>query len=87
VQKKNAEDGIPFCRITLMIEEKSQCSMRALLRDGPCCIGQYLTSATGEADSGHELTALCDSNRPKDYACICSCGMPGLRLLRNYQKM
>lgn len=33
------------------------------------------------------LTALYDSNRPNNYACICNCGMPVLRLLRNYQKL
>lgn len=33
------------------------------------------------------LAALCDSSRLKYYACICNHGMPGLRLLRNYQKM
>lgn len=34
-----------------------------------------------------QLTALYDSNRPNNYACICNCGMPVLRLLRNYEKL
>lgn len=33
------------------------------------------------------LTALYDSNRPNNYACICNCGMSVLRFLRNYQKL
>lgn len=55
---------MPVCRITHDIRSFSVLT-EGFVRDGPCCMGCYLTLATGEADSGRDLLPYMRATDPK----------------------